>query len=143
MKALFFILISLIYFQSFAQDLQEKDKTDILKVLDQQTQAWNKGDLEAFMTGYWNSENLKFYGTNGVTSGWKNTLDRYLKSYPGKDHTGTLKFKINAIEPISEDSYYVMGEFFLTRTVGDANGIFMIIFKKINGDWKIIADTSC
>lgn len=143
MKPLFLLLIGLIYFQSFAQDLQEKDKTDILKVLDQQTQAWNKGDLEAFMTGYWNSENLKFYGTNGVTSGWKNTLDRYLKSYPGKDHTGTLKFKINAIEPISEDSYYVMGEFFLTRNVGDANGIFMIIFKKINGDWKIIADTSC
>ena len=56
---------------------------------------------------------------------------------------GSLKFKINDISKINDDAYYVMGEYILTRTVGNANGIFMIIFRKIDGVWKIIADTSC
>jgi hypothetical protein len=53
-----------------------------------------------------------------------------------------LVFKIHEITPIEKKSYYVMGEYFLSRKVGDANGIFMILFKKIDGEWKIIADTS-
>jgi ketosteroid isomerase-like protein len=95
------------------------------------------------MEGYWKNDSLKFYGANGITHGWENTLENYKKGYPTKEHTGTLKFKINAISEINTDAYYVMGEFFLKRSVGDANGIFMIIFKKIDGEWKIIADTSC
>jgi hypothetical protein len=95
------------------------------------------------MEGYWKSDDLKFYGSNGVTYGWNNTLERYRKAYPSKDHTGTLTFVINDISGIENGSYYVMGEYHLQRKVGDANGIFMIIFKKINGQWKIIADTSC
>ena len=89
------------------------------------------------------SESLKFYGANGITNGWDNTLANYKKRYPSKDHFGHLEFKINDISKIGEDSYYVMGAYSLKRSIGDANGIFMIIFKKINGKWKIIADTSC
>ena len=119
------------------------DEIAIRKVLDDQRLAWNAHDLEGFMEGYWKSDDLKFYGSNGVTYGWNNTLERYRKAYPSKDHTGTLKFVINDISGIENGSYYVMGEYHLQRKVGDANGIFMIIFKKINGQWKIIADTSC
>ena len=95
------------------------------------------------MRGYWKSESLKFYGSNGVTYGWENTLNRYKNTYPSKEHTGTLEFVINEISEIEADSYYVMGEYHLEREVGVADGIFMIIFKKIDGEWKIIADTSC
>ena len=80
---------------------------------------------------------------NGIVRGWNKTLERYQKSYPSKEHTGTLKFVINDISEIEKGSYYVMGEYYLSRSVGDTNGIFMIIFKKIKGEWKIIADTSC
>lgn len=108
-----------------------------------QQEAWNNYDLEGFMQGYWKSEELKFYGSNGVTYGWNNTLERYKKAYPSRDYSGTLKFVINDISKISKDAYYVMGEYHLERSVGNADGIFMIIFKKIKGEWKIISDTSC
>ena len=121
----------------------ENDKTEILNVMDQQVKAWNASDLEGFMQGYWKSDELKFYGNNGVTEGWEQTLSNYKNRYPSKDHTGTLKFTIDAVSNIENDSYYVMGKYHLKRTVGDANGTFMIIFKKINGQWKIIADSSC
>jgi hypothetical protein len=105
--------------------------------------AWNKQDFEGFMQGYWNSDALTFYGANGLTKGWQNTLDNYKKRYPTKAESGMLQFVINDISKIENDNYWVMGEYHLKREVGDANGVFMIIFKNINGEWKIVADMSC
>ena len=131
-------------FISNGQDREwTKDQKEILAVIDTQKEAWNNYDLEGFMEGYWKSEELKFYGNNGVTYGWDNTLARYKRSYPDKEHTGTLEFVIKEISPIENNSYYVLGEFYLKRGAGDTDGIFMIILKKIKGEWKIVADTSC
>lgn len=143
MKYLFLILTLSLTLISCSTSNQETDKTSIINIMKAQEKAWSNHDLEGFMEGYWKSDSLKFYGSKGLTYGWKQTLANYKKGYPTKDHSGTLNFKINDITPISEDAYYVMGEYHLTRPVGDANGVFMIIFKKINGEWKIVADTSC
>ncbi len=142
MKKLIIIFCIASTFYCSAQTTVKKDKEAILKVLKKQRLAWSDNNIEKFMEGYWKSDSLKFYGSNGITYGWENTLDRYKRAYPTKDHTGKLNFKINDISKISEGAYYVMGEYHLKREVGNADGIFMIIFKKINGDWKIIADTS-
>lgn len=112
-------------------------------VMEQQEMAWNKHDLEGFMQGYWKSSELKFYGSNGLTLGWDDTLANYKKGYPTKAESGTLNFVINDISRIEGDNYWVMGEYHLKREVGDADGVFIIIFKKINGEWKIVADMSC
>jgi len=137
------LLFSLLLFTSFNTTTVNEDEVAIKKVMSDQQMAWNNYDLEGFMQGYWKSEELKFYGNNGVTYGWDNTLARYKTAYPSKEHTGTLKFVLNDISKIDNVSYYVMGEYHLERSVGNADGIFMIIFKKIDGQWKIIADTSC
>ena len=121
----------------------KKDKSDILAVMKAQEITWSKNNLEGFMEGYWKSDSLKFYGASGLTKGWKQTLDNYKKGYPTKEHSGTLTFKINDVSAIEGNSYWVMGEYFLKRKVGDANGVFIIIFKKIDGKWKIVADMSC
>lgn len=122
---------------------QNEDRTAILSVMKLQEKAWSENDLEGFMQGYWKSDSLKFYGSSGLTRGWQQTLDNYKKGYPTKAHSGSLTFKINDISKIDEGAYWVMGEYFLTRDVGDANGVFLIIFKKIKGEWKIVADMSC
>ena len=143
MKKLILVICTLILSQTgFSQTTEQEDKEAILAVLKAQRLAWSDNNMEAFMEGYWKSDSLKFYGRNGVTYGWDNTLDRYKQAYPTPDHTGILSFKINDISKITDDAYYVMGEYHLKRTVGNATGIFMIIFKRIDGAWKIIADTS-
>lgn len=119
------------------------DEAGIRLVMEAQEIAWNKHDLEGFMEGYWKSDQLKFYGSNGLTLGWEQTLANYKKNYPTSAETGTLDFVINDISPIEYNTYWVMGEFHLKRTVGNADGVFMIIFKKIDGQWKIIADITC
>ncbi|KAA3625707.1 MAG: nuclear transport factor 2 family protein [Flavobacterium sp.] len=142
MKHIYLLALICFSLNSFAQT-EAEDKRAIREVLDTQRIAWSNNDLEGFMQGYWKSDSLKFYGSRGVTYGWEQTLANYKKGYPTKDHSGTLTFKLNDISKISEGSYWVMGEFFLKRNVGDANGIFMIIFRKIDGEWKIVADMSC
>lgn len=143
MKKLFllFCFISLLSCQ--AQNQEKEDKEAILSVMSLQEEAWSNNDLEGFMKGYWKSDSLKFFGSSGITKGWQQTLDNYKKGYPTKEHSGTLNFTIKDISKIDEGSYWVMGEYHLIRSVGDANGVFMIIFKKIDGEWKIVADMSC
>lgn len=143
MKQLFFLITLCFVMFSCTSNNTNKDKETIISILKTQEKAWSDNNIDAFMEGYWKSDSLKFYGATGLKYGWQTTLDSYKKRYPTKEHTGTLNFKINDISKITSESYFVMGEYHLTRNVGNANGVFMIIFKKINGEWKIIADTSC
>jgi ketosteroid isomerase-like protein len=121
----------------------EDDTRAIKEVMSAQEIAWNNHDLEGFMAGYWQDDNLKFYGSNGLTKGWHNTLANYKKSYPTPSDSGILEFIINDVSKIETGNYWIMGDYHLKRPIGDANGVFMIIFKKINGQWKIVADMSC
>lgn len=147
MKSIYFVFALLLLNcsdnQKQQKDTFETDKAEILKVLNTQEKAWNNHDLEGFMQGYWKSDSLKFYGSRGLTYGWENTLNNYKKGYPTKAESGKLNFVINDIAKIEGDNYWVMGEYHLKRDAGDADGVFIIIFKKINGAWKIIADMSC
>ena len=135
------LTITLLLFWAIAP-AQQTPEDDIRNVMQEQLEAWNRYDLEGFMQGYWKSDSLKFYGSSGVTYGWHNTLERYRKYYPSKEHTGTLRFVLHEITAIEQNSYYVMGEYHLERQVGNADGIFMVIFRRIEGKWLIVADTS-
>ena len=143
MRALLLLLLLSTTIPGFAQSTEEQDKAAILKVMKTQEKAWSEHDLEGFMQGYWKSDSLKFYGSRGLTKGWEETLANYKRGYPTKEDSGILSFTIDDISKIDEGSYWVMGQYHLKRTVGDANGVFFIIFKKINGQWKIVADMSC
>jgi len=143
MKKIFFLLCLATFSTAFSQSTEKEDKVAIQSVMALQEIAWSNNDLEGFMQGYWKSDSLKFYGSSGLTAGWQKTLDNYKKGYPTKEHSGTLTFKINDISKIEGNSYWVMGEYYLKRSVGDANGVFMIVFRKIEGEWKIVGDMSC
>ena len=141
-RALLLILL-IALFSCQSQTSEADDEQAILNVMKLQEEAWSKNDLEGFMEGYWKNDSLKFYGSSGLKKGWYQTLENYKKGYPSKEHSGTLSFKINDISKIDDGSYWVMGEYFLKRSVGDAQGVFLIVFKKIKGEWKIVADMSC
>ncbi|MEO1009777.1 MAG: nuclear transport factor 2 family protein [Bacteroidota bacterium] len=122
---------------------QAEDIRSIRLVLDTQAQAWSKNDIEGFMKGYEQSDSLVFFGSGGIHRGYGATLERYKESYPTKNHTGTLTFTLHDITRIGKDAYWVMGEYHLIREVGNANGTFMIVLKRIKGEWKIVGDSSC
>jgi hypothetical protein len=125
-----------------AQELKPKDKQAILEVLDKQVESWNKQDIEGFMEGYWKSDSLKFIGKSGLTKGWKATLENYKKNYPDKNAMGTLKFEIINVQGISSRAAVVTGKWMLTRTIGNLQGVFTLIFEQKDRKWVIVYDHS-
>jgi len=121
---------------------QTKDDILIRNILNQQTTAWNGGDIANFMKPYWHSDSLMFIGKSGVTYGWQNTLNNYKKSYPDAAAMGKLNFTILQTKRLSVLYYYVVGKWHLTRTIGDLNGHFTLLFKKIKNTWVIVSDHS-
>lgn len=137
------ILMSVLLFFSCAEVVnQEQDKAEIEIALHKSAEDWSAGNVEAFMEAYWKSDRLQFVGSQGITYGWDNTLKNYYKRYPTKDHMGKLNFEILDISFLATDLYLLTGKYHLERTVGNADGIFTVVFKKMNNKWLIIADHS-
>lgn len=121
---------------------QNNDEKEITALLNRQTQSWNRHNLDEFMSGYWHSDSLMFIGKSGVTYGYANTLNNYKKNYSDSSLMGRLFFEIIQVKKLSPTYYWVLGKWFLKRTVGDLSGHYTLLFKKINGKWNIIADHS-
>lgn len=94
------------------------------------------------MQGYWKSDELTFIGSRGVTKGWQKTLDNYKKAYPNQESMGKLTFTVLSMEKISKKSVFVIGKWHLKRKIGNIEGHFSLVWKKIKGKWLIVADHS-
>jgi ketosteroid isomerase-like protein len=134
----FFLLAAM---SSFAQSDAQKAKIadDIRAVMNKQAADWNRGDIPAFMEGYWKSDQLTFVSTR-VTKGWQQTLDNYKKSYPDKTAMGTLTFSDLEITVLSKDSALVLGSWSLKREKDNPGGRFTLIFRKFKEGWRIVHD---
>ncbi|MFL9482239.1 YybH family protein [Chitinophagaceae bacterium LWZ2-11] len=136
------ILASLFLFSVTYSEAQSKDEIAIKKILTEQVTAWNEGNLEKFMAGYWKNDSLLFVGKSGPKYGYDVTLENYKKGYPDTAHMGKFTSTIISMKRLSSDHYFVVGKWFLQRSVGDAGGYYTLLFRKINGQWVIIADHS-
>ena len=137
------ILLLLIFFVSNALSAQvNKDEKEIRDLLTRQTLSWNRGNIDEFMSGYWNNDSLMFVGKSGVTYGYSNTLNNYKKNYSDSAKMGKLFFDILQVKKLSVDYYWVLGKWFLKRSVGDIGGHYTLLFRKIAGKWMIVADHS-
>ena len=139
MRSVFIALFTIISFSVFCQTT---DETEVRNVLAKQNAAWNRGDVDAFMVGYWENDSLMFIGKSGVTYGYKNALANYKRNYPDTAAMGQLTFTLIKVKQLSPEYFHVTGKYYLTRTIGDASGHFTLVFRKINGKWLIISDHS-
>lgn len=118
----------------------EDDRRAILAVLEDQAEAWNRGDLEAFMDGYWESSDLTFTSGGRIQRGWQTTFDRYRATYGNAPSTmGRLAFYDVEIHPMG-DAAWVMGRWALDRSPQDLEGVFTLVFRHIRGEWVIVHD---
>lgn len=116
----------------------------IRKVMQSQVDAWNRHDLEGFMTGYWNSPSPTFFSGASETHGWQETLERYRKRYqaPGTE-MGKLEFSDLQVDMLGPSSAFVRGKFQLTLSNGkQPHGLFTLVFRQFPEGWRIIHDHS-
>lgn len=136
------LLILLLVLGSFRCMGQNKDELTIRKMLAEQVMAWNKGNIEGYMKGYWESDSLLFIGSKGPRYGYDVTLKRYKEAYPDADHMGTLTSTITSMQRLAPDYYFILGSWALTRKAGDVSGSYTLLIKKIKNHWVIVCDHS-
>jgi len=119
---------------------QGQIRAAILAVLSEQKDAWNRGDVAGFMYGYWNSPELTFAGSTGVTRGWQPVMDRYRQKYPDQKQMGHLEFSELEVRPLGTDAALVLGRWELVREADKLGGVFTLVFQRFPDGWKIIHD---
>lgn len=117
----------------------EKKKA-IIAVLQKQEKDWNRGNLDDFMSGYWNSDTLRMVTKTGLTYGYQKALANYRKTYPDSASMGQLNYEVVHVELIGETDAMVTGKWLLKIDKKFRGGFFTFLFRKKNGRWQIVAD---
>lgn len=123
-------------------DIQQTETAAILAMLGAQDAAWNRGDIPAFMSGYWNSPELRFASGGTIARGWQATLDRYETKYDSPEKMGTLLTSDHEIIFLAPDAAVAHGRWQLEREGDAPSGLYTLVLRKIDGAWRIISDTT-
>jgi uncharacterized protein (TIGR02246 family) len=116
------------------------DSAAISAVLNAQVAAWNRGDVDAFLEGYWRSPEVSFGGSSGFTKGWDSVRDHYKKSYADRAAMGTLDFSGLEFRFLGQDAALVLGHWHLKREKGDIAGVFSLVWQRFPEGWRIVHD---
>lgn len=119
------------------------EKTTIEKTLADQVSSWNKGDLDGFMAAYWKSDDLCFYSGGSVSKGWQALKDRYQARYFDKEkgkERGSLTFSDIQVEMLGDQAAYIRGKWKVVDSKETNEGLYTLIMKKLDGQWKIVHD---
>jgi len=118
----------------------QSTRTAIQSVLTAQADAWNRGDIDAFVDHYWKSDALTFSSNGETARGWTATLNRYRERYPTPEKMGRLEFKELEITPLGDSAALVLGQWKLDRENNPVAGNFSLVFRKLDGRWLIVHD---
>ncbi len=121
---------------------ENRDLEIIDSIMSAQEEAWNDASLERFMQAYWKSDSLMFIGRRGITNGWQTTLTNYKNSYPDALSMGKLKFTNKHMDRLDSANAFVIGQWELFRATDTLSGHYSLVWKKLNGQWTIVADHS-
>jgi len=124
----------------YAKPGHADEQAAIRGVLTAQQTAWNEGKVDAFLEGYWHSEELTFSGGSGVARGFNAVRERYLRSYPDRQAMGKLDFSDLEIRLLGPNAALVLGHWHLAREKGDVGGVFTLVFQRFPEGWRIIHD---
>ena len=120
---------------------EEGERGKIEAVLQAQADAWNRGDIDAFMEGYAHTPDLRFASGGTVTRGWQETLDRYRHRYPDRAAMGTLTFSGLETTVLSADAAVVFGHWKLRTAKGEPGGLFTLLLRCTDAaGWRVVAD---
>jgi ketosteroid isomerase-like protein len=134
------ILFMLPALQLYAQPLSAGETENFTRMMNEQQELWNKGDIDGYMSYYWNSDSLIFISQGRKNMGWQTTCSNYKTKYPDAQSRGKLEFSNLFFYQLNPDLVIATGSWKLSRAAGNLEGSFTLVWKKILNEWKIIID---
>ena len=125
---------------AMAQLQEVTSRAEIQRVLQSQQDAWNRGDIDAFMSGYARGDDTTFVSEDKIERGWENVRDRYRKKYSDRKKMGTLTFSDLEITMLSPDAAIALGRWSLKRENDQPHGCFTLLFRQTSEGWRIVQD---
>ena len=118
---------------------------DVVDVLMASADAWNRGDLAAFMEPYERSTRVSFAGRDRFVSGYETIESVYRRSYWGDRSApeDSLSYEVFEVRPLDDASALLLGRFHLSdRSTGElhSTGIFTLVFVHTGDGWKMTHD---
>jgi peptidoglycan/xylan/chitin deacetylase (PgdA/CDA1 family) len=141
-----------------AEQGTEKALAEVRTMIQTQVEAWNRGDLDAFTSGY--AEDAAFLSPSGLTRGRGEVLSRYRKRYPDRKAMGRLSLEPIEMRPAAGTEFTELGGARPSRVHGisvaarweiaypeepgkePASGLTLIVFRRTRDGWEIIQDAS-
>jgi len=123
-----------------AREQADAIRTAVEQVLRTQQQAWNRGDVDAFVDHYWHSPDVTFSASGATTRGWEATANRYRERYLTRERMGQLAFDQLEVTPLSADAALVLGQWRLDRDNEPVSGNFTLVLRRLDGRWVIVHD---
>jgi ketosteroid isomerase-like protein len=118
----------------------QSDREDIETVLRDQVEAWNRGDVEEYMKGYWRSDETKFVSGGNVVMGFDSVLGRYQRTYGTREKMGSLSFDDLEVKVLDGGNALVTGRWKLRRATDAPWGRFTLVLRKFRDGWRIVYD---
>ena len=120
--------------------MDKEERSALEALLRAQAAAWNRGDIEGFMAGYWKSPETTFSGADGLLRGWQALLDRYRRRYPDRQAMGRLEFSNLEITLLGDNAALILGQWKLQREKDQPGGVFTLVARRFPQGWRIIHD---
>jgi ketosteroid isomerase-like protein len=143
MKTFLAVLVSCTWLFSCQPAQEEENVPELInQIMQSEAEAWNRGDLNGFMEGYWRNDSLVFIGSRGLTYGYNHVLNNYKQTYPSRSAMGTLQLNNELFRSLGPFNHWVAGRWTLLRDHDTLSGYYTLVWRKINGQWVIVSDHS-
>ena len=145
-----FALIALAVPASLAQQSSDplftatRQQLDVVKIVLKQRDAWNKGDLDAYLSYYKNAPDTQAVLAT-LVRGLDNIRAAYRLNFPNKESMGEIDDSDVGVRALGDNFALATGRYHLTRSKkagGAAEGTFTELFEKTSAGWQIIFSES-
>jgi ketosteroid isomerase-like protein len=117
-------------------------QSGVAALLTRSADAWNHGNLDAFMTTYEDSPQTEYISAKAIVHGYAAIRARYAGHYhPGQ--MGMLSMSDLAVRPLGADYAVATARWHLARPAakgGNVSGLFSLVLHRNAAGWHIITD---
>lgn len=137
-------LLGLVFAAGCRFEVGEAEDLDgsVRAMLSASADAWNRGDLDGFVSIYANAPSTSFMTPDGPIHGIDSIRAAYAPAFDGGVRD-SLRFENLTVRPIPPLMAVVTGRYVLER--GDSlssNGWFTLVLRRVNEGWRVVHDHS-